>query len=425
MDEPGLTLGTWRRELLGPALVVLVAVAIELVTRFVVRIPNPPALLLIVIVFAAFHGGVRSGLASAAIAWGYFVWVFSVPSHVFRYAPDDLTRVVVWAFVAPAMALVVGRLRTRAVAAERAASRESEQRFTKAFHASPVGVVLTRLSDGLILDANDAVLGTLGFDRTDLVGKTVLEQGVWRVPALRAELVERLRVDGRVRNVDIEARKKSGAVVHLLCSMEKVAVGADECMLTFAIDMTERTLAADALRRREEQLMQTQKMEAVGRLAGGIAHDFNNLLTVIGGNASLLAHTLSEQRSLEMVDEILHASERAASLTRQLLAFSRQEPLQPKPSDLGALVAKLEPFLRRGAPRPPRRASRCRHHPLARSRTVARLGHGTGLGLATVHGIVLRAEGFITVESAKGRGSAFGIYLPRLDEGAQEARRAD
>ena len=128
----------------------------------------------------------------------------------------------------------------------------------------------------------------------------------------------------------------------------------------------------------EDQLRQAQKMEAVGRLAGGIAHDFNNLLTAIRGNAELMSHRVKEDPAMAAeVDEILHAADRAASLTRQLLAFSRKQVLQPVALDLNEIVGGVARMARRligtdvqlrldlapigvaGAGRSRRRSSRC------------------------------------------------------------------
>jgi signal transduction histidine kinase len=98
----------------------------------------------------------------------------------------------------------------------------------------------------------------------------------------------------------------------------------------------------------EKQLLQSQKLEAVGRLAGGISHDFNNLLTVILGYSDIMKRNLQEGHPLRRnVEEIVRASERAASLTRQLLAFSRKQVMQPKVFDLNTVVTDLEKMLRR------------------------------------------------------------------------------
>jgi PAS domain S-box-containing protein len=113
-------------------------------------------------------------------------------------------------------------------------------------------------------------------------------------------------------------------------------------------DITEAKRAAEALQRSEEQLRQSQKMEAVGRLAGGVAHDFNNLLTVIGGYCSLSIRQIDEGHPLQKsIAEIQKASERAAALTSQLLAFSRKQVLQPRVLQLNEVVHGMEKMLRR------------------------------------------------------------------------------
>ena len=118
-------------------------------------------------------------------------------------------------------------------------------------------------------------------------------------------------------------------------------------IVTVARNIDERKRAEATLREREAQLLQAQKMEAVGRLAGGIAHDFNNILTVIGGRAHLLLDALEASApGRHAVELIQQAAERAAKLTRQLLAFSRKQMLQPRVLDLTAVVTGLMPMLR-------------------------------------------------------------------------------
>ncbi len=255
-------------------------------------------------------------------------------------------------------------------------------------------------------------------------------------------------------------------------------------------EMNEHAAAEKALHESEEMLRHSQKMEAVGRLAGGVAHDFNNLLTAIIGYAALLRQRFADNPAACQPAELIHqAGEQAAGLTRQLLAFSRKQLLQPKVIDLNAIIINLHRLLQRiigehieivaqpdaadpcvkadpgqieqvivnlgvnardAMPRGGRLGIRTRNvvvdaaHPVPDlapgdyvalevtdtgegmdAETKARIfepffttkgpGKGTGLGLATVYGIVRQSHGGIVVESERGRGSTFRIYLPKVE----------
>jgi two-component system cell cycle sensor histidine kinase/response regulator CckA len=195
-----------------------------------------------------------------------------------------------------------------------------------------------------------AVERVLGYGREELEG-TYLGELVHPddVPAM-LELFERaIQSPGRPRIAELRVRHMDGSWRML----ETVGTSLLDDPAVYGIvvnsrDVTDRREAEEALRRSEQQLVQVQKMEAIGRLAGGVAHDFNNLLTAIRGNAELLLADLPrDSQAREDVEEIRRASDRAAALTRQLLAFSRRQVLQPRFLDLNQSVREMERMLGR------------------------------------------------------------------------------
>ena len=241
----------------------------------------------------------------------------------------------------------------------------------------------------------------------------------------------------------------------------------------------EHRTTEQALVETEEQLRQSQKMEAIGRLAGGVAHDFNNLLLAINGYAELLAGGLTDPRQRRFAGEIRTAGERAAGLTSQLLAFSRRQVLEPRVLDLNETVAEMEGMLRRLIGEGVRvhldlapQLRRIEADPSQIGQVVLNLavnardamagsgtlrivtrndgadvvlevadsgigmdeetqarifdpffttkdiGQGTGLGLSTVYGIVTQSGGSISVRSAPGRGATFVLRFPATDKDA-------
>ena len=378
---------------------------------------------------------------------------------------------------------------------EREASlRRSEERFEKAFRASPAAMSISTFSEGRILDANDRYAELTGYSREELIGRTAAELGLW-VDATEHELLVRsVREQVSPHHSELKYRRKSGDIRAARTSYVRVDVGGEACLLGFSEDVSDR-------RSLEAQLRQAQKMEAVGRLAGGIAHDFNNLLMAVLGYAGLMLRRLDRDDPVRhSAEEIQKAGERAAELTRQLLAFSRKQVMIPQVLDLGAVVAETESILRRligedvelvtskeaplGAvradgsqveqvvmnlavnardamPRGGRLTIALRNveldeafvrdHPGAKPGphvllavsdtgvgmspetqshlfepffTTKEVGRGTGLGLATVYGIVKQSDGYIAVRSDIGRGSTFEVFLPRVEDAPRPTRVA-
>jgi two-component system cell cycle sensor histidine kinase/response regulator CckA len=217
----------------------------------------------------------------------------------------------------------------------------AEERFRKAFNANPEPISIATVADGRYLDVNESFLRVTGYRREEVIGRTSLEIGFWNRPEDRANLIETLEKNGSVRDSEISFRTKSGEQRTGLDSAEIIDVAGQKCMFAIFKDITEHKIL-------EKQLRQAAKMEAIGQLTGGIAHDFNNLLGVIIGYCEILEDQLPPKLSLRKdCEQIKRAGERAAALTRQLLAFSRQQVLEPRIIDLNATVLEMQRMLRR------------------------------------------------------------------------------
>jgi PAS domain S-box-containing protein len=364
--------------------------------------------------------------------------------------------------------------------------KSAEENFYKAFNASPEPITIATLAEGRYLDVNESFLRVSGYRREEVIGRTSLDLEIWENAEVRARILERLTAEGSVRDVEVPFRTKSGEQRVWLHSMNRIEFAGQECVISSQKDITETKALA-------LQLNQAQKMESVGRLAGGVAHDFNNLLSVIIGYSDvILANPGLDSHLQKQAEEIRKAGNRAAGLTRQLLAFSRQQVMEPKVLNLNSIVMETEKMLRRligediefetrlatdmasvkadpgqieqilmnlavnardAMPRGGRLIIEtaeaeldedyARHHPpcvpgwyvvltvtdtgigmdqetkahiFEPFFTTKDVGKGTGLGLATVYGIVKQSGGYVWVYSELGHGSVFKVYLPRVDK---------
>ena len=228
--------------------------------------------------------------------------------------------------------------------------RESQERYRLIVETSYEGIWLTDLKDQIVF-VNSRLLEMLGYSQAEeLLGQSCFNF-VYEADVIRAEQRMQERRLGLVGQSEIRYKHKDGHAVWTLTSSNPLvdAQGHVTGMLGVSMDTTQRRQAEHELRRSEEELRQAQKVEAIGKLAGGIAHDFNNILAAIMGYADLALSALKpESRYLqEDIDEIKHEAERAAALTRQLLAYSRRQILQPRRLNLNEVVGGMEKLLRR------------------------------------------------------------------------------
>lgn len=363
------------------------------------------------------------------------------------------------------------------------ALRESEERFATIFRYSPVGCAIVSL-EGVFLNGNEALEKLLGRPIEQIIGKTGVELGLWKTQEDRDQFYRRLRAEGSIRNMEVEFMDTEGNKHIGLYFGTLVRIADKECIFGMQLDCTEQ-------RELEAKFLQAQKMEAVGRLAGGVAHDFNNMLGVIGGYAELLESKLGRQEKLRSYcNKILETTQRAGSLTSQLLTFSRKEISQPAPLEPNRAIRELAVILPRligedieiileldatgsivmdkihfeqilfnivvnardampGGGQLIITTENRFHTPLTTSPTngtpsrymelrirdtgvgmdertrlrafepfftTKETGRGTGLGLATVYGIVQQSGGEINLESRLGEGTQITISLPATEE---------
>lgn len=372
--------------------------------------------------------------------------------------------------------------RTRSLQTANEALQLSEERFAKAFRHSPVPLVLAETTDWRFVDGNENFLQLTGFQREKLIGHNSGDLNFFSDSGLEQEIRASIAAKRPLRNRQAEFLASDGRTFTALVSAEPLDLQNRPHALLSLQDITERINI-------ENQLRQAQKMEAVGQIAAGVAHDFNNLLAVIQGHAELQLGEIHDNTSLtDSLQEISKAADRAASLTRQLLAFSRKQMLQTRALDLAELLSNLGQMLRRiigediqlqihcaenlppvladptnleqviinlavnardamphGGPLTITAdlavvdAQRQTHQPDAMPGTFVKLsvadkgvgmdqavrrkifepffttkaiGKGTGMGLATVYGIVKQHQGWVEVESHPGAGSVFNVFLP-------------
>ncbi|HEY6127625.1 MAG TPA: PAS domain S-box protein [Candidatus Acidoferrum sp.] len=367
------------------------------------------------------------------------------------------------------------------------ALRRSETGFRTVVEDAPYGIFRAN-AKARLLQVNPALQTMLGYESEEELLHSDLANDIFRQAGEYQRMIDQLIRAEEFKDMEMEWKRKDGTPITVRCSGRRGGEGngSPAYFEVFAEDVTEKRIL-------ERQLRMAQKMEAIGRLSGGIAHDFNNLLGVIIGYSALLKRKLTESKALfDHALEIEKAGQRAASLTKQLLAFSRQQVLTPSVLNLNTLATDMEKMLPRllgedievrlvldselGQVKADQSQIEqvimnlavnardampvggklriltsnveldreyARSHPGSKtghfvmlsvtdtgtgmdSETLAHIfepffttkerGKGTGLGLATVYGVVKQSNGYIWVDSKLGEGTSFQVYLPRHNE---------
>jgi len=276
----------------------------------------------------------------------YIYSKFSLNDVRFALACLIVSQVSIFVTLIWLLASALNRAEYQQISAQEAL-RESEGRLEQKYRGiveEAIFGIFQSTPDGRYLSANPAVARMFGYDRPEELIASVqdLARQVYVDPRRRLEFQALIERHGEVRNFEAELYRKDGSTVWV--SANARAIFQDGVVVRYEgmnQDITERKLL-------EGQLLQAQKMEAVGRLAGGVAHDFNNAIGVVVGYSTLLKERIgSDELSLRYTEEIGKAGQRAASLTRQLLAFSRKQIIQPTILNLNSIIAEMDKMLHR------------------------------------------------------------------------------
>ncbi len=219
------------------------------------------------------------------------------------------------------------------------AVRTTGERYRRLMESASDAIVILD-GAGRVLEMNRRAEDLLGRPRVEVAGRRFVELLRPEEAAVAERGFERLLAEGQVRAPGVHFRRPDGRRLVVDVSASVALVDGRRSALVIVVDVTERS-------RLEREVLQVRKMDAIGRLAGGVAHGFNNLLTAIAGYSDLLLAQLGDRPSLlKFIEEIKRAGDRAAALTRQLLAFSRKQVLAPRLVDLNELVSNLAEMLR-------------------------------------------------------------------------------
>ncbi len=280
--------------------------------------------------------------------------VFQNVETVFRRKDGSLVPVLLSGatiyFDGQQTVLAITRDITTAKAAEEAL-RRSEEKFQAAFHSSPESIAIIELHSARIIDVNDVFTRTFGLSREDAFNSHTFSIQTWVDDNRRKEFLKQILEYKEVRDFAADMRNRQGQIKNIMISARHLEIDNRSCTICVLRDITDLKKAEQAKLDLEDQLRQSQKMEALGTLAGGIAHEFNNILAAIIGHAELATLKLTHEQPPDLqIKNILSGAERAKALTRQILTFSREGGQELTPVRAGQLIRESVELLRASLP---------------------------------------------------------------------------
>jgi len=201
----------------------------------------------------------------------------------------------------------------------------SEERYRRTLEAAPDGIVLTTLKDGRFVEVNEAFSRMLGYSRKEAIGSTPFDMNLYVNPADRERLVKSLKEKGETNGIEIQYRRRDGAIVNTLLSARTIRLDQKDCLISVISDITDRKRVEEEKARLEKKLRQSQKMETIGTLAGGVVHDLNNILSGLVSYPELILMDLPEDSHLRKpILTIQKSGEKAAAIVQDLLTLARR-----------------------------------------------------------------------------------------------------
>ena len=258
-----------------------------------------------------------------------------------------------WAKDTSSLLKIVGQVFANALENKktRQALHESEEHLRTVYETFPDSVTIINAEDGRCVDVNSAFTRLTGWTTEAVIGKTAIDLDIWHNPNEREKLTAAIAQNGKVENLEAKFRLKDGSVITALMSAVLIQLKNKPHILTITRDISDLKSAQKEREQLKTQLIQAQKMEAIGTLAGGIAHDFNNILgAIIGYSEMALYDTKKDSMEHYNIDQVLSAGHRAKDLVKQILAFSRKSEQDKNIISLATIVAEALKLLRASLP---------------------------------------------------------------------------